>query len=289
MRAAVIAVLLVGASMVAAQNCLTTDGLALIKGYEGFRANQYKDSAGIWTIGYGTLCSTGTLRCPGPVTETAARAELGRAISANYGTCVRQYVKNALNNNQYSALISFAYNAGCGALQNVVSATKGVVANFPARMVLYNKATVKGKLQVVQGLVNRRNAEVALFRKAAVSACATSASGAILRSSAPGATVPTAIPAAGAAPAVPVAVPAVSPAVTQAQQAIQAAAQPFPVAPQPSFTTPTGLPPATHDRVVAEAEDTGKVNWVRDRKVGRKLKMGGLKKNRRNGKGKKKF
>lgn len=289
MRAAVIAVLLVGATMVAAQNCLTTDGLALIKGYEGFRAKQYKDSAGIWTIGYGTLCSTGTLKCPGPVTETAARAELGRAISANYGTCVRQYVKNAVNNNQYSALISFAYNAGCGALQNVVTATKGVVANFPARMVLYNKATVKGKLQVVQGLVNRRNAEVALFRKAAVSACATSTTGAILRSSAPtpGAVVPTAVPAAGAA-AVPVAVPAVSPAVTQAQQAIQAAAQPFPVAPQPSFNAPVGLPPATHGRIVAEAEDTGKVNWVRDRKVGRKLKMGGLKK-QRNGKGKKKF
>ena len=283
MRAAVVAVLLLGAAaLVSADNCLTVDGLNAIKGFEGFKANQYLDSAKIWTIGYGTLCKTGTLKCPGPVTEAAAAAELGRAVAANYGPCVRQYVKNALTNNQYSALISFAYNAGCGALQNVVTATKGVVAKFPERMVLYNKATVNGKLQVVQGLINRRNAEVALFRKTAVSACATR-NGVVLKSAAP---VPGAATVPAAAPVVPAATPAVSPAVVASQQAIQAAAQPFPVAPQPAFSAPVGLPPATHDRVVAEAEDTGRVNWVRDRKVRRALKMGGLRKGKGNGKGK---
>jgi len=267
MRAAVVVVVLMAAALASASNCLTTDGLNLIKGFEGFRANQYKDSAGIWTIGYGTLCRTGTLRCPGPVTEAAARAELGRSIMANYGPCVRNAVKKPMNNNQYSALVSFAYNTGCGSLQSVVRVTGGVVAKFPDHMKLYNKATINGRLQVVQGLTNRRNAEIALFRKAAVSACATN-NGRVLQSAAP------------------TAIPAVSPAVVAQQQAVAAAGTPFPVAPQPSFNAPVGLAPATQDRVVAEAEDTGKVNWVRDRKVGPKLKMGGLRKSKGKGKGK---
>jgi len=174
MKAALVAcVLLAAVGLAAAQPCLSTDGLAMIKGFEGFRSRQYKDSAGIWTIGYGTLCSTGTLKCPGPVTEAAAAAEMGRSITANYGPCVRQYVKVALNNNQYSALVSFAYNAGCGSLQNLAKVTNGVLANFPAHMVLYNKATVNGRLTVVQGLVNRRNAEVAMFRSTKATTCAT--------------------------------------------------------------------------------------------------------------------
>jgi len=271
MKAALVACVLLGvAGMAAAQPCLSTDGLAMIKSFEGFRANQYKDSAGIWTIGYGTLCRTGTLKCPGPVTEAAAAAELGRSITANYGPCVRQYVKAAMNNNQYSALVSFAYNAGCGSLQNVAKVTNGVLANFPAHMVLYNKATVNGRLTVVQGLVNRRNAEVALFRSTKATTCATR-NGAVLRSGSP-----TAIPGGATVPGS----PNVSPAVAVAQDAINAAGSPFPVHPPVKFNSPVGLPPATEGRVFAEGEDTGKVNWVRDRPIGRKLAMGGLKKKR---------
>jgi len=279
MKAALVAcVLLAAVGLAAAQPCLSTDGLAMIKGFEGFRSRQYKDSAGIWTIGYGTLCSTGTLKCPGPVTEAAAAAEMGRSITANYGPCVRQYVKAALNNNQYSALVSFAYNAGCGSLQNLAKVTNGVLANFPAHMVLYNKATVNGRLTVVQGLVNRRNAEVAMFRSTKATTCATR-NGQVLRSG-----TPTAIPGAATVPGS----PNVSPAVASAQDAINTAGAPFPVHPPIAFAKPTGLAPATDGRVFAEGEDTGKVNWVADRKWAHKhkLTMGGLKdkRNKRNAK-----
>lgn len=249
-------------SQVYANNCLTVAGLDMIKSFEGFRPNQYKDVAGIWTIGYGTLCSTGTLKCPGPITEPAAAAELGRAVAEKYAPCVRASVKSAMTDNQYSALISFAYNAGCGALQNVVTATGGKLSGFPARMKLYNKARVNGKLQVVQGLVRRRNAEVALFSGTRASQCATR-NGVVLRSAAAGATVPAVAP------------------TTNAAAASAAPGTEFPVHPPANFAAPV-LAPATDGRVFAEGEDTGKVNWVRDRPTNkRKMKMGGLSKKKK--------
>lgn len=260
MKAALLLVLVAAAASQAYANCLNQAGVSLIKGFEGFRPKQYLDVAGIPTIGYGTLCRTGTLKCPGPVTEAAAAAELGRSISAKYAPCVINSVKNPLNNNQFSALVSFAYNAGCGALQNVVTATGGKVSSFPSRMVLYNKATVKGRLQVVQGLVNRRAAEIALFQKAADSPCALAPT---LRSSAP-------------------AVPGVAPAANAAAAAPTPGAE-FPVHPPVNFAAPS-LAPATDGRVFAEGEDTGNVVWVKDRPASkRKMKMGKLAKK---GKGK---
>lgn len=169
-------------------NCMTTAGLNMIKSFEGFYPKQYKDVAGIPTIGYGTLCRDNLIRCPGPVTEPVAAQVLSRDLLKKYGPCVSSSVKAPLNNQQYSALVSFAYNAGCGALATVAKNNKldkASGANYaavPANMLKYNKARVNGVLQVVRGLTNRRNAEVALFRSTAVSACMP---GAALRSGAP--------------------------------------------------------------------------------------------------------
>ncbi len=51
--------------------------------------------------------------------------------------------------------------------------------------------------------------------------------------------------------------------------------------PPANFAAPS-LPPSTDGRVFAEGEDTGKVNWVRDRPTNkRKMKMGGLSKKKK--------
>jgi len=245
------------------QTCLNVDGLMMIKSFEGFRAKRYQDSEGIWTIGYGTLCSTGTLKCPGPVTEAAAAAELSRAIASKFGPCVRSTVKAALNNNQYSALVSFAYNVGCGALTNVVSSTGGKLSGFPARMKLYNKARVNGVLTMSQDLVRRRNAEAALFESKKASGCATQNGGA-----------PTA---GGVDPFNSASIPPVFNG-ANAGAALGTPSLGFPVHPPVNFASPI-LPPSTQGRVLAEGEDTGKVNWVKDTpQTKRKLKMGGLNK-----------
>jgi len=158
---------------------MSAAGLAMVKSFEGFYSKEYKDVAGIPTIGYGTLCTDGLIQCPGPVSEAQAASVLGADLMKKYSGCVKAAVKAPLNNNQFSALVSFAYNAGCGACQNVVKATKlnqpnAASANYaavPGRMALYNKAKVKGQLTVVKGLVRRRSAEGNLFASNAASQC----------------------------------------------------------------------------------------------------------------------
>jgi len=177
-------------------NCMSTAGLAMVKSFEGFYAKQYKDVAGIPTIGYGTLCSDGLIRCPGPVSEPDAARIMGADLVKKYSGCVRSTVKAALNNNQFSALVSFAYNAGCGAMTNVakyagLDRTSGAnYAVVPSRMALYNKAKVKGVLTVVRGLVRRRAAEGALFVSTQSANCMPQS----LRSSVPGAAAPVVLP-----------------------------------------------------------------------------------------------
>jgi GH24 family phage-related lysozyme (muramidase) len=79
------------------------------------------------------------------VTEPAAAAVLAKDLLTKYGPCVDRSVKAPLNNNQYSALVSFAYNAGCGALDSVAKNTGLNVATgrnynaVPTNMQKYNK------------------------------------------------------------------------------------------------------------------------------------------------------
>jgi GH24 family phage-related lysozyme (muramidase) len=149
----------------------------MVKSFEGFYSKQYKDVAGIPTIGYGTLCRDNLIKCPGPVSEAVAAAVLGADLVRKYSGCVKSTVKAPLNNNQFSALVSFAYNAGCGAMQNVakyarLDQTSGANYNVvPSRMALYNKARVRGVLTVVRGLVRRRAAEGALWSSNQASSC----------------------------------------------------------------------------------------------------------------------
>jgi len=156
---------------------MTVAGLSMVKSFEGFYPKEYRDVAGIPTIGYGTLCSDNLIKCPGPITEPQAAAVLGADLVRKYSGCVKSAVKAPLTNNQFSALVSFAYNAGCGAATNVAKyarldqtsgANYGVV---PSRMALYNKARVRGVLTVVKGLVRRRAAEGALWSSTSASPC----------------------------------------------------------------------------------------------------------------------
>jgi len=158
-------------------NCMTQAGLSMVKSFEGFYSKEYKDVAGIPTIGYGTLCKDNLIKCPGPVSEPVAAAVLGADLVRKYSGCVKSTVKSPLSNNQFSALVSFAYNAGCGAMTNVakyakLTQTSGANYNVvPSRMALYNKARVKGVLTVVRGLTRRRSAEGALWSSTTASPC----------------------------------------------------------------------------------------------------------------------
>ncbi|CAM9155566.1 unnamed protein product [Ectocarpus fasciculatus] len=108
---------------------LGSNGLDLITAFEGFSSTCYQDSVGVWTIGYGHACqdssddlpqygvSCGAGYCSGTLTESEGKQVLDDD-AANFVSCVRNYVKVPVTQNQFDALVSFSYNNGCGALQD---------------------------------------------------------------------------------------------------------------------------------------------------------------------------
>ena len=142
-------------------------GLALVKSFEGLCLNAYKCPANVWTIGYG---HTGTvdgkpIKAGMKITNDKA-TELLRKDVSQFEKAVKSYVKVKINQNQFDALVSFAFNVGAGALQGstilkMINQRKFISA---ARHFLdWNKARVNGKLTVLNGLTARREAEAALF------------------------------------------------------------------------------------------------------------------------------
>lgn len=142
-------------------------GLDLIKQFEGCRLTAYQCSAGVWTIGYGH--TTGVHRGM-KITRAQAEAYLKQDVAK-----FEKYVNNAsyvpftdkLNQNQFDALVSFAFNLGQG---NLMKLCKGRTINqIPSAMQQYCKANGK----TLPGLQRRRKAEAALYNKKVQSSTGT--------------------------------------------------------------------------------------------------------------------
>lgn len=146
-------------------------GINIIKEFEGFRANAYQCQAGVWTIGYGTtnadkeiiekVLGKGVTVKPGlKVTKAQAEEMLKMSIAKKYAPQVNKYYKKyKFTQNQYDALVSFAYNIG--SIDQLTDHGNRTIEQISSKMLLYNKANGK----VSDGLVNRRRAEKALFDK----------------------------------------------------------------------------------------------------------------------------
>lgn len=142
---------------------LSDEGIALIKRFEGFRREAYRDAAGVWTIGYG---HTGRA-APPPVTPgMTITPEEGEAIlKADLEVFIAEIsplIETGLTANQFSALVSFAFNVGSAnfARSSVLRAVnEGRLDDVPGRLALWNKAGGR----VLRGLVRRRMAEGELF------------------------------------------------------------------------------------------------------------------------------
>lgn len=137
---------------------ISDTGLELIKRFEGCRLKAYQDSVGVWTIGYGHTSGV----CKGQViTQIQADAYL-KSDCANAEKHVNNYDNiYHWNQNQFDALVSFTFNCGSGNLKTLLNDGQRTIAEISAKIIAYNKAGGK----VLQGLVNRRNAEKELFDK----------------------------------------------------------------------------------------------------------------------------
>ena len=141
---------------------LSKSGVELVKRFEGLRRTAAQLPAGGWTIGYGHTVSA---RQGAEVSPEDAEAlllyDLGRTAKA-----VDAAVFTPLNQNQYDALIAFAFNVGIDNFlrSNVLKRlNEGSYLQAAAAIEMWRRADIQGDSIVVDGLVRRRAAEKALF------------------------------------------------------------------------------------------------------------------------------
>lgn len=139
---------------------INAEGLALIKQWEGLKLEAYQDIGGIWTIGYG---HTRTAKHGMTITEVDAEVLLRQDLYT-FETAVAAAVHVHLTDNQFAALVSWAYNVGADAMRKstlIRKLNEGDYAAVPGELAKWNK--VRGK--PVRGLANRRAAEAGLWAR----------------------------------------------------------------------------------------------------------------------------
>lgn len=158
---------------------MVPDGIKLIKESEGFSARPYLDPLGIPTIGYGTTYypdgNKVTMKDPA-ISKELAEAFLKKEVEEKAHVLLMffEVIDLDLKPNEFSALVSFAYNVGQapiiegGRSMNIAlkSKDKNKIADA---FLLYNKGTKKilgiPKKVVLPGLAIRRQKERELFLK----------------------------------------------------------------------------------------------------------------------------
>ena len=139
-------------------------GIQIIKSFEGISLKPYLCPANVWTVGYGaTRSSTGgpiDLDME-PISETEAEALLLHDLGSSEGW-VSRLIKTALTENQYSALTSFTFNVGAGALQRSTLRMKLNRGEYQGAADEFPKWRIAGS-RILAGVVRRRAAGRALF------------------------------------------------------------------------------------------------------------------------------
>ena len=146
---------------------VSENGLNLIKKYEGFESKPYKDAVGIPTIGYGaTYYPNGTkVKLTDPAIDENLASILLREMIIPYEKAVDSFCRDDINQNQFDALVSFAYNLGSNALRtSTLMKRVNANPNDPDIKTQFNRWVNAGG-RVLNGLVKRRKEEAELYFK----------------------------------------------------------------------------------------------------------------------------
>lgn len=146
-------------------------GSELIKKYEQFRNHPYIDAVGVATIGWGNTYyedGTAVTMDDKPLTRQQGN-DLHKVILEGFEDAVSRWVTSEINNNQFDALVSLAYNIGVGNFRsstllkrvNADPCDYDIINQFKR----WNKGRVLGVLQELRGLTKRRNEEAYLYFK----------------------------------------------------------------------------------------------------------------------------
>ena len=149
---------------------ISSQSLEILKNREELRLTAYQDSAGVWTIGYGcTTYENGAKVQAGDKVTEAKAVQLLNYHVANAVAAVNGGISATLNQGQFDALVSFAYNVGGTKFQN--STLRSLVNADPNNLIVITAefrkwvyVTVGGKKVKSAGLVNRREEEITMYQ-----------------------------------------------------------------------------------------------------------------------------
>ncbi len=144
------------------------NGVNFIKGFEGFRNKPYLCSANVPTIGYGTTIYPDGVKVSLkdlPITESQAIFFLKHDLEKFEKGVISLLGNTKVNQNQFDALVSFAYNCGLGNLK--ASTLLKLVKALPTSEAIFNQFLRWNKAggKEVSGLTRRRKAEAELYYK----------------------------------------------------------------------------------------------------------------------------
>jgi lysozyme len=139
--------------------------LKLIRECEGFVSKPYLCPAGIPTIGYGsTRYADGTqVKLTDPPISTDQADAIMRATLVEYESAVNRYVTVPIDQNQFDALVDFAYNCGAKNLLMSTLLKKVNAVDFSGAALEFGK-WVYANGKPLPGLVKRRYLEMQLFQ-----------------------------------------------------------------------------------------------------------------------------
>ena len=142
---------------------VSNKGVDLICEFEGKRLVAYDDGVGVWTIGFGTIKYPNGVRVKKGDTCTLEQAkEYMRHDLIEFEHTVNSSVRAPLNQNQFDALVSLAYNIGSNAFKSSTLVKKLNTGDYQGAADQFNVWVNAGGKRM-QGLVNRRDREKLLF------------------------------------------------------------------------------------------------------------------------------
>jgi len=143
----------------------STSGLDLIKTFEGFRPDPLALNEAKWLIGYGHLHLG---EQPGRLTRAEADILLKEYDLIEIEDVILETILLPLNQNEFDALASFAFNLGADTFRTsdvAVLLNAGDRLGAVRAMGLWNGCLISGETRLLDSLARRRAAEQALFLK----------------------------------------------------------------------------------------------------------------------------
>jgi lysozyme len=138
-----------------------TVDIKFIHNSEGFRSRPYRDTGGVWTIGFGNTYwfDRTPISWKTPEIDLATANRLFDFSLEDFKKIVAKYVTIPLNDNQYSALVSLAYNSGVPTPEFA-----WLINNNRMTMRYWRNYKIRDRSgRMLQGLINRRVREFNLW------------------------------------------------------------------------------------------------------------------------------